>query len=131
MYHALQLRHSSGLALCTLSFSENVYSCPTSCKLNSFLAISSSLIKISVVFRSIKVCSRSKNHCRVCDIFDFSYWVGGNYTKRGMMSLITFVVTALPQHLYLWVSLTPSVQPSGNPCSLSHSVGVSLLICEF
>ena len=44
------------------------------------------------------------------------------------MAVITLVVTALPKHLYLCVSLIPSVQPSGNPCKRSHSVGVSLLI---
>src|SRR3990167_2308907 len=41
---------------------------------------------------------------------------------------ITFTVTALPKHLYLCVSLTPSVHPSGKPCNRSHSVGVNLLI---
>nr|AKH46358.1 DNA methyltransferase [uncultured marine virus] len=40
----------------------------------------------------------------------------------------TFTVTAFPKHLYLWLSLMPSVQPSGKPCSLSNSSGVSLLI---
>lgn len=42
-----------------------------------------------------------------------------------IISLITFTVTAFPSVLYLCVSLTPSVQPSGKPWSRSHSVGVN------
>lgn len=42
------------------------------------------------------------------------------------MNSTTSTVTAFPRHLYRWVSLTPSVHPSGNPCRRSHSVGVNL-----
>ena len=42
----------------------------------------------------------------------------------------TGTLTALPNCLYLCVSDCPSVHPSGNPCSRSHSVGVNRLIDE-
>lgn len=44
------------------------------------------------------------------------------------ISCITLTVTAFPRHLYLCVSLTMLVQLSGKPWSLSHSIGVNLLI---
>ena len=47
-----------------------------------------------------------------------------------IIDLTTGTLTAFPSCLYRCVSDCPSVHPSGNPCNLSHSIGVNRLILE-